>query len=284
MYKLDPEHFEDERNSVIGDLGRGRLAILFSGGGSTAEAVYKAILDGSLPGLDLVVAITNKPNAAGISKLRALGLDSIYICDKDFSCVHFEKGYSSQVQKAAGSNMHLIELLKHYQVGLIAQLGWLAKTPIDVVNHYQGRIINQHPGPLDPGRHADFGGRGMYGLRVHAARLHFAINTGKHNAWTEATSHYVTEEYDEGDLIATKRIAIPEELLALDLANDEAFKQGAQKLADLLLPYEHQLMIETLKRYSQGSLTSFKRVEPLILQTELKQLERSKESALRLYS
>src|SRR5437588_342377 len=69
-----------------------------------------------------------------------------------------------------------------------------------------GRIINQHPGPLDPGR-PDFGGKGMFGRRVHAARLLFVNQTG-HDFWTEATSQRVAENFNEGPVLNRKQLNI----------------------------------------------------------------------------
>lgn len=57
-------------------------------------------------------------------------------------------------------------------------------------------MINQHGGPLDPGR-PDFGGRGMYGRRIHCARLYF-VRATQRGFFTEATAQRVALQYDRG--------------------------------------------------------------------------------------
>ena len=81
-----------------------------------------------------------------------------------------------------------------------------------VVAAYEGRATNIHPGPLP-----DFGGRGMFGLHVHAA----VIEAGR----TESgpTVHRVTAEYDEGATLGFRPVPVepddtPETLAARVLA------------------------------------------------------------------
>jgi folate-dependent phosphoribosylglycinamide formyltransferase PurN len=247
-----------------------KLAIFFSGGASTACAVQNAVAEGILT-LDLVLAISSNPKASGIEKLKKLGIKVEIVNPKDFP--------NSELFGQA-----LLELLRANKVDIIAQLGWLAKTPSNVINAYPSRIINQHPGPLDHSSHNDFGGTGMHGLRVHAARLHFAKNTGVHNAYTEASSHYVTKNYDEGKVVGRTRVEIPQELLRRDLSNPDSFRAAAEELQQLVLPYEHALQIEALSKLVTGEIKILDRAEPLVKDSELKQLETSKKIAVALYT
>lgn len=248
-----------------------KLAVLFSGGASTACAVAKAITGGVLTGLEISIAISSNPKTSGIEKLKDLGIKVEIVNPKDFSNPEL-------------FGQTLLELLKANHVDMIAQLGWLAKTPSNVINAYQSRIINQHPGPLDHSSHNDFGGVGMHALRVHAARLHFAKNTGAHNAYTEASSHYVTENYDEGKVIARTRVEIPQDLLKRDLSNPDSFKAAAEELQQLVLPAEHALQIEAISKLVTGEIKILDRAEPLVQDSELKQLEASKKIAVELYA
>ncbi len=248
-----------------------KLAILFSGSASTACAVQKAITEGVLAGIEITIAISSNPKAAGIEKLSELGVKVETINPKDFS-------------NADDFGQALLKTLQANQADVVAQLGWLAKTPIAVINAYPNHIINQHPGPLDHSSHNDFGGVGMHGLRVHAARLHFAQNTGAHNAYTEASSHYVTENYDQGKVIGKTRIEIPQELLKRDLSNPDSFRAAAEELQQLVLPYEHALQIDVLRKLAAGDLKVLDRDEALVKNSELKQLEISKKVTTDLYS
>lgn len=196
-----------------------RLAILLSAGGSTAAAVITACLYGELRGLYLPeCVISNNPDAGGLVKARELGVspDHIYV-----------------VERGQGFGDELLGRLRFHQADLVAQLGWLPKTPKQVVQAYQGRMINQHPGPLDPG-YNDFGGQGMYGKRVHEARLDYCRRVNRpDDFFTEATVQLVHEEYDRGAVICTRIMDIE--------PNDTA-----ETLQRRLLPLEHEAVIQAL--------------------------------------
>ncbi len=97
-------------------------------------------------------------------------------------------------------NKTILRKLKEYKVDLIVLAGFLRKIPSDIIKAYRNRIINIHPALLP-----DYGGRGMYGIRVHRAIIE---NEEKK---TGITIHYVNEEYDEGDIIFKKAIEIDAE-------------------------------------------------------------------------
>ena len=59
------------------------------------------------------------------------------------------------------------------------------------MNRWNGSIYNQHPGPLSGNGKPDFGGRGMCGTAVTAARI----------LTTESTVHMVTPGLDDGRLV-----------------------------------------------------------------------------------
>jgi folate-dependent phosphoribosylglycinamide formyltransferase PurN len=77
----------------------------------------------------------------------------------------------------------------------IALAGFLKKFPD--LPEYQTRVINIHPALLP-----NYGGPGMYGLRVHQA----VLNAGDRE--TGATVHFVNEHYDEGQPIAQIRVDV----------------------------------------------------------------------------
>lgn len=85
--------------------------------------------------------------------------------------------------------------LNHWRVEWVVLAGFLKNFPVD--RKWKKRIINIHPALLPK-----YGGHGMYGHRVHeAVAKNKDLETG-------ATVHYVNERYDEGDVIAQKKVAI----------------------------------------------------------------------------
>ena len=75
--------------------------------------------------------------------------------------------------------------------------GYLRLVPAPVVAAYRGRIINTHPSLLPA-----FGGKGMYGERVHQAVL------GSGAQETGVTVHLVDEVYDRGTVLAQSRVPV----------------------------------------------------------------------------
>lgn len=235
------------------------IALLISGGGTTMEAMIKAARDERLSGIEPVLVIASKPDAGGIAKARALGVaekDSLVLSPKSFE--HPEK-FGEAIQEECRAR----------GVEFIGQYGWLAKTPENVCKAFEGMIVNQHPGPLDPEGDGDFGGLGMYGMRVHEARLQF-VRTVNRDFWTEATSHRVTKNFDEGAIVKRKQVTV--------LPDDTA-----ESLQTRVLPVEHEVQIETLRDFAQGTVSEFHRKIPLVLHGEEHVLEESKKLAIQKY-
>jgi phosphoribosylglycinamide formyltransferase 1 len=85
---------------------------------------------------------------------------------------------------------NVINWAKVYQPDIIVLAGFLWLVPIDFIKAFEGKIINLHPALLPK-----FGGKGMYGRKVHQAVL------DKGDSETGITIHYVNEEYDKGEII-----------------------------------------------------------------------------------
>ncbi len=89
----------------------------------------------------------------------------------------------------------LHQWLQKEEIDWIALGGFLKMFP--TFPEYASKIINIHPALLPK-----FGGKGMYGLKVHQAVL------SAKESISGATIHFVTDQYDEGQIIAQESIAI----------------------------------------------------------------------------
>lgn len=98
------------------------------------------------------------------------------------------------------------EILQKHRITHIILAGFLKKIPLELVQAYPNKIVNIHPALLPK-----FGGKGMYGLRVHQAVLVAKeLESG-------CTIHLVNEHYDEGAILAQYSLNVtpadtPEEL------------------------------------------------------------------------
>ena len=235
-----------------------RLALLISGGGTTAEAIIRACSMGKLTGITPVLVIASREGIAGIERVIKAGME-----EKNVIILN-PKNFESSL--AFGDA--IVRACLERDVNIIGQYGWLCKTPANVIVEFEGRMINQHPGPLDPG-FQDFGGTGMYGKRVHAARLCFVKKTNK-DFWTEATSQKVAIEYDGGAILNKKQVPI--------LPDDTP-----ETLANRILPVEHEVQIETLENFARGESKEIVREERLVRPGEEKILDECKTEAIKNY-
>lgn len=235
-----------------------KIALLISGSGTTAAAIITACQNGQLSGVEPVCVIASSVQADGIVRVRDLG-----IAEGDILVMDPQTFASSEAFGEA-----ILTACRDRGVDFIGQYGWMCLTPSNVVEAYAGMMVNQHPGPLDPG-HPDFGGAGMFGRRVHCARLLFVQQT-KHDFWTEATAQRVAADFDEGAILHRQQV---------EIVPDDTVKS----LATRVLPVEHEGQIKTLQDFANNSVTEWVRSERLIHSGEEAILERVKAEAKRLY-
>ncbi len=157
------------------------VAVFASGEGTNAENLFKYFANDSRIRIKLV--ITNKEEAGVVAKAHQYK-KTVQIVSKEA----LEK-YSNQ----------LVEFLQVEKIDLIVLAGFLLKMPLEFIKAFPNRIINIHPSLLPK-----YGGKGMYGKRVHEAVL---ANKEKKSG---VTVHYVNEVYDEGEIILQASCAVGE--------------------------------------------------------------------------
>ncbi len=160
-----------------------RLAVFASGGGSNFQAILDAIQRGELPA-EVGLLVSDRPTAGAIRRAEAHRIPAAILPPSTFED---ESAYVYALQKQ----------LDEHRVNFIALAGYLKKIPSPIVQQYYGRMINIHPSLLPA-----FGGKGMYGLRVHRAVLAYGAK------WTGATVHLVDEEYDHGPIVLQEPVPV----------------------------------------------------------------------------
>ncbi|MCL2457107.1 MAG: phosphoribosylglycinamide formyltransferase [Defluviitaleaceae bacterium] len=128
-----------------------------------------------------------------------------------------EKKSSVAHEKNFSLAQRTLEILRAHNAEIIFLAGYLKKIPDEVLAAFDGKIFNIHPSLLPK-----FGGKGMFGINVHAAVL------AARETETGITIHRVTAEYDAGDILAQKKVAVhaddtPEILAARVLAQEHIF-------------------------------------------------------------
>lgn len=156
------------------------LAIMASGSGTNAENIINYFRSRS--DVKISVIISNKADAYVHKRAEKLGVFS----------VTFSK---SQLENP----VFFLDLLGKYKVDFIILAGYLLKIPDKVTVEYLNRIVNIHPALLPK-----FGGKGMYGSRVHEA----VIESGE--KYSGITVHFVNNNYDEGKIIFQAKCPVME--------------------------------------------------------------------------
>ncbi|AEM70252.1 Phosphoribosylglycinamide formyltransferase [Allomuricauda ruestringensis DSM 13258] len=148
-----------------------RIVIFASGSGSNAENIISFFRE--KPEVAVVAVLTNKSSAKVLERCDRLGVPAFYFNKPAFK-----------------DSDAVVNILQGLNADLIVLAGFLWKIPSNLINAFPNKIINIHPALLPK-----YGGKGMYGERVHQAI--------KENKETETgiTIHYVNENYDEGAII-----------------------------------------------------------------------------------
>jgi len=160
-----------------------RVGVLVSGTGSNLQALIDACRSGELPA-KIAVVISNVPTAFALERARAAGIPAVVVS---------HRAYPS----ADGFETALRETLVMHRVELVCLAGFLRILSAQFVAAFPGRIMNIHPALLPA-----FGGKGMYGERVHLAVLASGVPR------TGCTVHFVTEVPDGGPIIAQATVPV----------------------------------------------------------------------------
>lgn len=162
-------------------MSAARAAILISGGGSNLQAFIDAVAAQTLE-LQIPVVVSNRADAAGLSRARNAGIETACISNSVFA---------DREQFDAA----LADLLDRFRPDLILLAGFMRILTASFVARYEGRIMNIHPSllPAYPGLHTH--------QRV--------INAGdrRHGC----TVHFVTERLDGGPAIIQARVPVMED-------------------------------------------------------------------------
>jgi phosphoribosylglycinamide formyltransferase-1 len=147
-----------------------RVAVLASGSGTDLQS----LLDSCRPPApaEVVLVLSNVPEAGSFARAERAGVATWRIADP-------------------ADGIALLAALAAQRVDLVVLAGYLKLVPRAVVEAYAGRMINIHPALLP-----SFGGKGMYGIRVHRAVLESGA------AISGPSVHLVTAEYDRGPILA----------------------------------------------------------------------------------
>jgi len=148
-----------------------RIGVLLSGRGSNFEALAESVTAGRIPGAEIAVVISNKPDAAGLEKAKTRGIPARAIASKGLE----REVYDRQVAA----------VLQEYRVDLICLAGYMRLLSPYFVAAFPERILNIHPSLLPA----------FPGLESQKQALEHGVK------FAGCTVHFVDENLDAGPII-----------------------------------------------------------------------------------
>ena len=173
-----------------------KLAIFASGSGTNAEAIIKYFRNHKNVVIDSLWS--NNPAAYALVRAADAGVETFIFTRQQFY-----------------NNNEVVQQLQSRGVDLVVLAGFLWLVPENLIEKFP--VINIHPALLPK-----YGGKGMYGMKVHQAVVD---NQDKE---TGISIHVVNKNYDEGELVFQAKC----EVLPGDTPDDVARKVHK-------LEYEH---------------------------------------------
>ncbi len=193
-----------------------RIGILASGSGTNLQAFIDTVENGDIDA-DIAVVVSNNSKAVALERARNHGIKAVHL-----SNLHHPDDREL--------DLAFVTLFRKLGVNLVLLCGYMKKRGPDFVNAFRNRILNVHPALIP--RHC---GLGMYGIKVHES----VIASGDKE--TGVTIHIVNEEYDQGPVVAQRKIGV------LDSDN-------AETLQKRVLVLEHSLFPEVVAMVCSGEL------------------------------
>ena len=245
-----------------------RLAVLLSGNGSNLQALIDAIESKQLPGVEIVLVVSNNPNAYGLQRALKHALPTIYLpwrqqtvgaarsaqfgegsvcrAERSGANIAMREGIAPKISANAPQKTEMSEnetrltsLLRLFQVDFIVLAGWMRILSASFLEQFPRRVINLHPALLP-----DDGTGNTYTTRegteipvfrgLHAVRQ--ALDAGI--KVTGSTVHYVTPEVDAGPVICREEIVI-------EPGDTE------ESLHERVKAVEHRLIVEAVRRLNK---------------------------------
>lgn len=161
-----------------------RIAVLVSGNGTNLQALINAQKNKVIKNGKIELVISNNSNAFALKRAEK-------------SKIPFEIISKKECKKIEEFEKKLKEILKSYKIELIVLAGFMSVLSKNFVKDYPKRIINIHPSLIP-----SFCGKNFYGIKVHEEAIKRGVKI------TGATTHFVNEIIDGGEIIMQKAVKV----------------------------------------------------------------------------
>jgi phosphoribosylglycinamide formyltransferase-1 len=195
-----------------------RIGVLASGGGTNLQTIMDNCAAGRIDAQ--VVVVISDVECGALDRARKAGIPAEWIDRRDKQRFATREDFDREV----------LARLRVHRVELVCLAGYLRVMTPELVDAYQGRMMNIHPALLP-----SFGGKNMWGHHVHQAVLDYGCKV------SGCTVHFVWTETDAGPIILQQAVPVQED-------------DAADTLAARILPYEHEIYSRAIQLFAEGRL------------------------------
>ncbi len=190
-----------------------KIVVFASGSGTNFQSIIDAVQRGAISAT-ISGLITDRSDIGAIERADKYNIPFRIISPSDFTD---EKEFGKE----------LLIQLSEWNSDLIVLAGYLKKIPQVVIRAFEDRILNIHPALLPK-----FGGKGFYGMNVHRAVI------DSEEKESGCSVHIVTDEFDEGPVIARTKVPVKK-------------SDTPEELAQRILKEEHRLYPKAIQKHIQ---------------------------------
>lgn len=183
-----------------------KLAVLISANGSTLQNLIDRIDDHRLSA-EIVAVVSSNPDAFGNERARRANIPVTVV-----------------PRRTPGFAAAVFDAVRAANPDLVVLAGWLHL--LTIPRDFRFRVLNVHPSLLP-----SFGGKGMYGHRVHEAVLAYGVKV------SGCTVHFADDSYDNGPVVVQRTVPVldddtPDTLAARVFAAEcEAYPEAIRLVA-----------------------------------------------------
>lgn len=192
----------------MSEINKKKIAVLVSGSGSNLQSIIDNVENGNL-NCEITYVIADR-ECYGLQIAEKHGIETLLLDRKIID------------NKLA--NEIIDSTLEGCKTDYIVLAGYLSILTEKFIKKWDKRVINIHPSLLPK-----FGGKGMYGIKVHEA----VIKAGEKESG--CTVHFVTNEIDAGEIITNVKVPVLED-------------DTPETLQKRVLEQEHKLLIKGIKK------------------------------------
>jgi len=192
----------------MSEINKKKIAVLVSGSGSNLQSIIDNVENGNL-NCEITYVIADR-ECYGLQRAEKYGIETLLLDRKIID------------NKLA--NEIIDSTLERCKTDYIVLAGYLSILTEKFIKKWDKRVINIHPSLLPK-----FGGKGMYGIKVHEA----VIKAGEKESG--CTVHFVTNEIDAGEIITNVKVPVLED-------------DTPETLKKRVLEQEHKLLIKGIKK------------------------------------